>query len=112
MPDPQATSACRACATPLTHVFVDLGQSPISNAMRDPAKAHDAEAIYPLRTFVCESCKLVQLENFQVAEDHFHGGYTYFSSYSASWLDHARRYAEMATARFGLGPGSHVVEVA
>ncbi len=80
--------------------------------MRDPANAHDAESIYPLRTFVCEACKLVQLENFQVAEDHFHGGYSYFSSYSASWLDHAKRFAEMATARFTLSPRSYVVEVA
>ncbi|MES1179603.1 MAG: class I SAM-dependent methyltransferase, partial [Hyphomicrobium sp.] len=104
--------ACRACAAPLTHEFVDLGQSPISNAMRDPAKAHEAEAFYPLRTFVCERCKLVQLETFQIAEEHFHGGYSYFSSFSQSWLDHAKRYAEMATARFSLGPRSHVVEVA
>jgi SAM-dependent methyltransferase len=103
---------CRSCGTPLKHVFVDLGMSPVSNAMRLPSEEHLAEPFYPLRTFVCEACKLVQIEDVQPAETHFHGSYTYFSSYSKSWLEHARRYAEMMTARFGLGPASKVVEVA
>ena len=106
------TLACRACGTPLRHVFVDLGMSPVSNAMRLPSEAHLAEPFYPLRTFVCESCKLVQIDDVQPAETHFHGAYTYFSSYSKSWLAHAERYAEMMVARFGLGPSSKVVEVA
>jgi SAM-dependent methyltransferase len=106
------TLLCRACGTPLSHVFVDLGMSPVSNAMRLPAEAHLAEPFYPLRTFVCEACKLVQVDDVQPAETHFHGSYTYFSSYSKSWLEHARRYAEMMTGRFGLGPSSKVVEVA
>jgi hypothetical protein len=104
--------ACRSCGTPLRHVFVDLGMSPISNAMRLPSEAHLAEAFYPLRTFVCEACKLVQIDDVAPAETHFHGSYTYFSSYSTSWVEHARRYAEMMTARFGLGTASKVVEVA
>src|SRR5262245_21848531 len=106
------TLPCRACRTPLTHLFVDLGMSPIWNAMRLPSEAHLAEAFYPLRTFVCESCKLVQIEDVQPAETHFHGSYTYFSSYSKSWLAHAERYAAMMTERFGLGASSKVVEVA
>lgn len=110
--DAQRTLPCRACGTPLRHVFVDLGMSPISNAMRLPAEAHLAESFYPLRTFVCETCKLVQIDDVQPAETHFHGSYTYFSSYSKSWLEHARRYAEMMTQRFGLGPTSKVIEVA
>ncbi|HYD14832.1 MAG TPA: class I SAM-dependent methyltransferase [Hyphomicrobium sp.] len=110
--DAPRTLPCRACGTPLTHVFVDLGMSPISNAMRLPSEAHLAEAFYPLRTFVCESCKLVQIDDVQPAETHFHGSYTYFSSYSKSWLAHAERYAAMMTERFGLGASSKVVEVA
>jgi SAM-dependent methyltransferase len=106
------TQSCRACGTPLEHVFVDLGQSPISNAMRRPMDAREPEFFYPLRTFVCASCKLVQIEDVQPAETHFHGTYTYFSSYSESWLDHAKRYAEMMTARFKLGARSRVIEVA
>jgi len=93
-------------------VFVDLGMSPISNAMRHPSQAREPEPFYPLRTFVCESCKLVQIEDVQPAETHFHGSYTYFSSYSKSWLEHAKRYADMMIARFGLGASSRVVEVA
>jgi SAM-dependent methyltransferase len=106
------TLSCRACGTPLTHIFVDLGMSPVSNAMRHPSQEREAEAFYPLRTFVCESCKLVQIDDVQPAETHFHGNYTYFSSYSKSWLDHARRYADMMIERFGLGANSKVVEVA
>lgn len=103
---------CRSCGTALKHVFVDLGMSPISNAMRLPAEARSAEAFYPLCTYVCETCKLVQVEDVQPAETHFHGNYTYFSSYSKSWLEHASRYADMMTARFGLGAQSRVIEVA
>lgn len=103
---------CRACGTPLTRTFVDLGMSPISNAMRDPAREHEAEPFYPLRTFVCDSCKLVQVEDVQPAQSHFHEAYTYFSSYSESWVEHARRYAEMMITRFDLSNTSRVVEVA
>ncbi len=110
--DAQRSLPCRACGTPLRHVFVDLGMSPISNAMRLPAEAHLAESFYPLRTFVCEDCKLVQIDDVQPAETHFHGSYTYFSSYSKSWLAHAQRYAAMMTERFGLDASSKVVEVA
>ena len=103
---------CRACAAPLDQVFVDLGMSPISNAMRRPDQAGEAEAFYPLKTFVCGVCKLVQIQDVETREAHFHGDYTYFSSYSDSWLAHAKAYARLMTARFGLGPQSLVVEVA
>ncbi len=112
MAETPATQCCRSCGTPLSHVFVDLGMSPVSNAMRHPSQARDAEAFYPLKTFVCGDCKLVQIEDVQPAETHFHGNYTYFSSYSASWLAHAERYAAMMTERFKLGPQSRVIEVA
>lgn len=112
MAEAPGTQCCRSCGTPLSHVFVDLGMSPVSNAMRHPSQARDAEPFYPLKTFVCGECKLVQIEDVQPAETHFHGNYTYFSSYSASWLAHAERYAGMMTERFKLGPASRVVEVA
>ena len=103
---------CRSCGAPLEQVFVDLGLSPISNAMRRPDQAADAERFYPLKTFVCGVCRLVQIQDVESREAHFHGDYTYFSSYSESWLAHALAYAQMMTARFGLGPQSRVVEVA
>ena len=108
----KTTASCRSCGTPLSHTFVDLGMSPVSNAMRHPSQALDAEPFYSLHAYVCEACKLVQLLDVQPAETHFHGNYTYFSSYSKSWLQHAERYAGLMTERFALGPQSRVVEVA
>ena len=66
---------------------------------------------YPLHAFVCESCFLVQLEQFETPE-HIFRDYAYFSSYSDSWLDHCRRYAESMRAALGLGARSLVIEVA
>jgi 2-polyprenyl-3-methyl-5-hydroxy-6-metoxy-1,4-benzoquinol methylase len=103
---------CRSCGAGLDHVFVDLGQSPISNALRRPEQAGEAEAFYPLRTFVCDVCRLVQLQEVASREAHFHDDYAYFSSYSDSWLRHAQAYAEAMIPRLGLGPQSRVVEVA
>ena len=103
---------CRACDAALDQVFVDLGMSPISNAMRRPDQDGDSERFYPLRTFVCGQCRLVQIQDVESREAHFHGDYTYFSSYSASWLRHAEAYAAMMVERFAVGPTSQVVEVA
>jgi SAM-dependent methyltransferase len=112
MAEAAATLACRSCAAPLERVFVDLGMSPISNAMRHPDESGAAERFYPLRTYVCADCKLVQIQDVESREAHFHGDYTYFSSYSASWLRHAEAYVAMMTERFAAGPASQVVEVA
>jgi 2-polyprenyl-3-methyl-5-hydroxy-6-metoxy-1,4-benzoquinol methylase len=107
-----ADLTCRSCGAALSTLFVDLGMSPISNAMRSPEQAGEMERFFPLRTFVCDVCKLVQIEDVASREEHFHGDYTYFSSFSTTWLAHARAYAEMMTRRFALGPDSLVVEVA
>jgi len=112
MASPGHALACRSCHAPLTTSFVDLGLSPISNAMRRPDQASEMEPFYPLRTFVCDVCRLVQIEDVAAREAHFHGDYTYFSSYSASWLRHAETYAAMMVDRFALTPQSQVVEVA
>jgi len=108
----EAGLICRSCGAVLSTLFVDLGMSPISNAMRLPEQAGEMERFFPLRTFVCGACKLVQIEDVASREEHFHGDYTYFSSFSTTWLAHARAYAEMMTRRFSLGPDSLVVEVA
>src|SRR4051794_31165610 len=70
------------------------------------------QPFYPLKVLVCARCLLVQLEAFETREQIFSDEYAYFSSYSSSWLDHARRYTDMAMERFGLGSESRVVEVA
>lgn len=105
-------SMCRSCGAPLTTVFVDLGMSPISNAFIRADQASFSEKFYPLRSFVCDSCRLVQLEDFERPETHFHGEYVYFSSVSESWLAHAHRFVGQSVKRFGLDASSRVVEIA
>ena len=102
---------CRFCATPLVHSLVDLGATPLANAYVDPERAPERDPVYPLHARVCANCFLVQVEDAVPAEEIF-SDYAYFSSYSASWVEHARRYAEAMTARLGLGAESFVVEVA
>jgi SAM-dependent methyltransferase len=103
--------SCRFCSAPLEHVFADLGMSPLANSYLAPEEVNAAETFYPLRVFVCSECLLVQLEEFASPSSIF-GDYAYFSSYSSSWLDHARRYTEAMVERFDLDGGSHVVELA
>ncbi len=102
---------CRFCATPLQHTFVDLGMSPLSNAYLFPEQSNRMEPFYPLHAFVCDTCFLVQLEEFETPEQIF-GDYAYFSSYSDQWLDHARAYAQTMVARLELDGGSRVIEIA
>ncbi|MDX1645173.1 MAG: class I SAM-dependent methyltransferase [Thermoanaerobaculia bacterium] len=103
---------CRFCSTPLSHVFVDLGETPLANSFVDPGNGDRPEPTFPLTVYVCAECFLVQLPEHERAEEIFDADYAYFSSFSDSWLEHCRRYAEMAIERFGLGPESRVVEVA
>ena len=103
--------SCRFCAAPLRHTFVDLGMSPLCESYVPAERLNAMEAFYPLHAKVCESCLLVQLEEFVTAEDIF-SEYAYFSSYSDSWVAHARDYVEMAVERFGLNADSLVMEVA
>jgi len=102
---------CRFCSAPLTTVFADLGMSPLANSYLTPEQGNGMEPFYPLRALVCGSCRLVQLEEFETPQ-HIFGDYAYFSSYSSSWLEHSRRYAEEMVERFELGASSHVVEIA
>lgn len=103
---------CRHCSAPLQHTFLDLGFAPPSNAYRSAADRAAPELTFPLCVMVCERCWLVQTEDYSRADELFTEDYAYFSSASPSWLAHARRYTEAVTARFGLGPTSHVIEVA
>ena len=106
-----ADRACRFCAAPLQRSFADLGMSPMANSYVPMDKAAAAEPFYPLHAYVCESCWLVQLEAYETSEGIF-SDYAYFSSFSSSWLDHARRYTEAMVERFGLNGDSQVVEIA
>ncbi len=103
---------CRACGAPLSRSLVDLGASPLSNAFLTAARLRGAETTWPLNVFVCEKCLLVQLPAFEAPKAIFDEHYAYFSSFSTSWLEHARRYAQQMRTQLGLGPSSTVVEVA
>ena len=102
---------CRFCGHQLRTTFVDLGLSPLAQNHIAPARLHEPELFYPLHVWVCEECLLVQLEEY-VAPDDIFGDYAYFSSYSDSWVEHARRYAEAMTAAMHLGEDDLVVEIA
>ncbi len=103
---------CRFCDTPVRHLFLSLGASPLSNSYLTGDDLHKMEPYYPLDVYVCQNCLLVQLEEFEKAKNIFHAGYAYFSSYSDSWLRHCERYVEMVVERFGLSHNSFVVEIA
>jgi len=103
---------CRHCGTPLRHTFLDLGASPPSNAYLSAEGLKAPETWFPLRLMVCDACWLVQTEDHAGREALFTEEYAYFSSTSTSWLKHSKAYVEAMRARFGLGPQSHVVEIA
>lgn len=106
------SAVCRSCGATLRETFVDLGASPPSNAYLDRSRLNLPEKTFPLHAFVCHQCFLVQVPQYTSADELFTPDYAYFSSYSDSWLAHARRYVEDAVTRLSLGPDSHIVEVA
>ncbi|MFB2549724.1 methyltransferase domain-containing protein [Ensifer soli] len=103
---------CRHCGGRHMAPFLDLGTAPPSNSYVSVAERHRPELWYPLVIRVCTECRLVQTEDFAEREVFFSGSYAYFSSFSSSWLGHAKRYVGEMQARFGLGPGATIVEVA
>ncbi len=102
---------CRFCGFELRHTFVDLGMSPLCESYVTEEQLESVERFYPLHVRVCESCLLVQLPELVNPTEIF-TEYAYFSSYSTSWVEHARRYADAMMHRFGLGRNSFVIEVA
>jgi SAM-dependent methyltransferase len=103
---------CRLCATPLERVFVDLGMSPPCESILSADRREDPELFHPLRVRICERCLLVQLPAYVRAEDTFCADYAYFSSYSTTWVAHARRFVERMADALPLDGDSLVVEVA
>ena len=107
----QLDARCRFCSAPLRHSFVDLGVSPLCQTHIEARQLGAPEPFYPLHALLCDQCWLVQLQEFVAPTDIF-SEYAYFSSYSDSWVDHARRYAEGMCSRFEIGNGSLVIEIA
>ena len=102
---------CRFCNAKLSHIFVSLGTSPLSNSFLSKDQLQNKEPFYPLDVYVCDKCFLVQLPEFESPENIF-GDYAYFSSYSDTWLKHTKEYADKMVKMFKLNKKSYVVEIA
>ena len=102
---------CRFCACPLHVSFIDLGMSPLCESYISAEQLNAMEPFYPLHVYVCESCFLVQLPE-HVSPTEIFSDYAYFSSYSDTWVQHAKAYTELAIERFGLTHKSNVIEIA
>jgi SAM-dependent methyltransferase len=105
-------SACRVCFGKELETFLNLGLSPIANELILEKDREKTEAKKPLHALVCMTCSLVQLSEVSEREEIFNEGYVYFSSYSSSWVEHARVYCNSISEKLALGPESLVVEVA
>jgi SAM-dependent methyltransferase len=103
---------CRFCSAELRQTFVDLGMSPLCQTQIAPNKLNEMEPFFPLHVYVCTSCFLVQLEEFVKPDVIFGADYPYFSSYSDSWVAHAKRYVDHVREEFKLDSRSFVVELA
>jgi len=103
---------CRFCKSELSHVFLDLINSPASNSFLTERQLNEPEVFYPLKVFTCSKCFLVQIGEYKKSEEIFDDQYVYFSSYSQSWLAHARKYTEQMIERFGYEVQSQIIEIA
>jgi len=103
---------CRFCYNSLKHEFIDLVNSPPSNAYLTKKQLLLPEIFYTLRLLLCDNCFLIQIDDYKKSKEIFNENYAYFSSYSTSWLDHCRHYVNMITDRFGFNEQSQVLEVA
>ena len=107
----EMANSCRFCGKDLKLIFVDLGISPLANSYLKADELEVMEPYYPLKVYVCNACYLVQLPVFESPENIF-GDYAYFSSFSESWLRHAKAYTELMIERFGLDSNSQIIEIA
>lgn len=103
---------CRFCKTELEHVFIDLVNSPASNSFLTKEQLNEPETFYPLKVYTCHHCFLVQVDEYKKSDAIFNGEYVYFSSYSTSWLNHAKKYTDLMIERFGFNDQSQIIEVA
>jgi SAM-dependent methyltransferase len=103
---------CRFCNTELEYEFIDLINAPASNSFLTREQLNRPETYFPLKVWVCHHCFLVQIDEFKSSDSIFNEEYVYFSSYSTTWLEHAKKYVDMVTDRFGLNKSSSVIEIA
>lgn len=103
---------CRHCGSKLDFEFIDLVSSPPSNSFLKLDQLNKPEVYYPLKLFVCEKCLLVQVDEYKSSCDIFNNEYVYFSSYSKTWVEHAKNYVNMIVNRLKLNEYSQVMEIA
>jgi len=103
---------CRFCKNELKDVFIDLFNSPASNSFLSKEELNEPETFYPLKVYTCSNCFLVQVDEYKKSDAIFDSNYVYFSSYSTSWLAHAKKYTEQMIERFKFYETSLVVEIA
>ena len=103
---------CRHCHSENLLTFIDLGSAPPSNAYLGHDALQKPERWFPLRVLVCKNCWLVQTEDYAHHSELFSPDYAYFSSFSTTWLEHARCYVGKMCERLGLNADSQVVEIA
>ena len=103
---------CRHCGNELQFEFINLFNSPPSNSYLTEEQLNEPETLYPLKLFICDGCFLVQIDEYKKSSEIFNSEYIYFSSFSASWLEHAKKYAEMITEKLNLDSNSYVIEIA
>src|SRR5260221_13159128 len=107
----QMTSTCRHCGSALAVSFCNLGTSPLANSLIEQENRSAAEKYYPLELFVCSKCFLVQLDAFETPDAIF-GNYSYFSSFSDTWVAHAKRYVETICDEYKFDQKSQIIEIA
>jgi hypothetical protein len=103
---------CRFCGKKLSYEFIDLVNAPPSNAFLTKDQLNEPEIFYPLKLFVCDACFLVQIDEYKKSSDIFYTGYAYFSSYSTTWLSHAKNYVDMMVDQFRYDRNSMIIEIA
>jgi len=103
---------CRFCKSELENIFIDLVNSPASNSYLTASQLIEPEVFYPLKVYTCTKCFLVQVDEYKKSDAIFDSNYAYFSSFSTSWLQHAKEYTDLMASRFGFNENSQVIEVA
>ncbi len=103
---------CRFCGDELSHEFADLGNAPPTNSFLRQEQLNEPEVFYPLKLFVCDKCFLVQIDEHKQSQEIFNNEYAYFSSYSKTWLENAKRYTDLMVRKFPLNQKSLIVEIA
>ncbi len=102
---------CLNCNNELEYTFADLGTSPLCEEFVKPEQVNRGQKFYPLHAYVCAECLLVQVGEY-VSPEEIYSDYYYFSSYSDSWLRHAKNYVQMMVDDYGINKESFVVEIA